>query len=84
MAQAFYNFRLPDCDINLPLDFFKDNQVADASFIHGDSDIFFPVDIAADMKLAIPNSELSIFPNTQHIVMEFYPERVAEMAVEFF
>jgi pimeloyl-ACP methyl ester carboxylesterase len=83
LARAFYNFRLPDCDINLPLDFLKAIK-APTLLIHGDRDIFFPVDIAADMKLAIPNSELAVFPNTQHIVMEFYPERVAEMAVEFF
>lgn len=83
MAQAFYNFRLPDCDINIPLDSLKE-ITSPALIIHGDSDIFFPVSIAADMKMTIPNSELSVFPNTQHIVMEFYPERVAEMAVEFF
>jgi pimeloyl-ACP methyl ester carboxylesterase len=83
MAQAFYNFRLPECDINIPLESLKE-ITSPTLIIHGDRDIFFPVDIPAEMKMTIPNSELSIFPNTQHIVMEFYPERVAEMAVEFF
>jgi pimeloyl-ACP methyl ester carboxylesterase len=83
MAQAFYNFHLPECDITIPVEWLKD-ITSPTLIIHGDKDIFFPVDIPAEMKMAIPNSELSIFPNTQHIVMEFYPERVAEMAVEFF
>jgi len=83
MAQAFYNYRLPGCDVNIPLDWLKEISTP-TLLIHGDRDIFFPVDIAADMKLAIPESELAVFPHTQHIVMEFYPERVAEMAVEFF
>ena len=83
MAQAFYNFRLPDCDINMPLESLK--EIASPTLIiHGDRDNFFPVNIPCDMKMTIPNAELSIFPNTQHIVMEFYPERVAEMTVEFF
>lgn len=83
MAQAFYNFRLPECDINVPLESLKE-ITSPTLIIHGDRDAFFPVYIAADMKMTIPNSELSVFPNTQHIVMEFYPERVAEMAVDFF
>ena len=83
LAQAFYNFRLPDCDINIPLESLKE-ITSPTLIIHGDRDNFFPEDIAANMKMTIPNSDLSIFPNTQHIVMEFYPERVAEMAVEFF
>ena len=44
----------------------------------------YNVQIAVDIKNTISNSELSIFPNTQHIVMEFYPERVAEMTIDFF
>jgi len=83
LAQAFYNFRLPDCDINTSLEVLKE-ITSPTLIIHGDRDNFFPVDIPVDMKMTIPHSELSIFPNTQHIVMEFYPERVAEMAVEFF
>jgi pimeloyl-ACP methyl ester carboxylesterase len=83
MAQAFYNFRLPDCDINIPLESLKE-ITSPTLIIHGDRDNFFPVDIPVEMKMTIPNSELSIFPNTQHFVMEFYPERVAEMAVDFF
>ncbi len=83
MAQAFYNFRLPDCDINIPLESLKE-ITSPTLIIHGDRDNFFPVDIAVNMKMTIPNSELSIFPSTQHIVMEFYPERVAEMTVDFF
>ncbi|MEI8134291.1 MAG: alpha/beta hydrolase [bacterium] len=83
MAQAFYNFRLPECDINLPLSVLSE-ITSPTLIIHGDRDNFFPVEIATQMKSAIPNAELSVFPNTQHIVMEFYPERVAEMAVEFF
>jgi pimeloyl-ACP methyl ester carboxylesterase len=83
MAQAFYNFRLPDCDINIPFESLKE-IISPTLIIHGDRDNFFPVNIAVDMKMTIPNSELSVFPNTQHIVMEFYPERVAEMAVDFF
>ncbi|MDP4220040.1 MAG: alpha/beta hydrolase [Bacteroidota bacterium] len=83
LAQAFYNFRLPDCDINIPLESLRE-IVSPTLIVHGDRDIFFPVDIAVDLKMTIPNSELSVFPNTQHIVMEFYPERVAEMATDFF
>jgi pimeloyl-ACP methyl ester carboxylesterase len=83
MAQAFYNFRLLECDINISLESLKE-ITSPTLIIHGDRDIFFPIDIPAEMKMTIPNSELSIFPNTQHIVMEFYPERVAEMAIEFF
>ncbi|MEP7234245.1 MAG: alpha/beta hydrolase [Ignavibacteriota bacterium] len=82
MAQAFYNFRLPDCDINIPLESLK-GLTSPTLIIHGDRDNFFPVSIATQMKMTIPNSELSIFPNTKHIVMEFYPERVAEMTLDF-
>ena len=83
MAQAFYNFRLPDCDINISLESLKE-ITSPTLIMHGDRDNFFPVDIPVNMKMTIPNSELSIFPNTAHIIMEFYPERVAEMAIEFF
>jgi pimeloyl-ACP methyl ester carboxylesterase len=83
MAQAFYNYRLPECDVNIPLEWLKE-ITSPTLIIHGDRDIFFPVSIPAEMKMTIPNSDLSVFPNTQHIVMEFYPERVAEMAVDFF
>jgi pimeloyl-ACP methyl ester carboxylesterase len=83
MAEAFYNFRLPESDINTPLEVLADIQ-APTLIIHGDRDLFFPADIPIAMKRTIPNSSLSLFPNTEHIVMEFYPQRVAELAVQFF
>lgn len=82
LATAFYDFRLPGCDINVAVETLAEIQTP-TLIIHGDRDLFFPVDIPIEMKRVIPNSELSIFPNTEHIVMEFYPERVAEMAVDF-
>jgi pimeloyl-ACP methyl ester carboxylesterase len=82
MADAFYSFRLPECDINIPTEWLT--KISSPTLIlHGDRDFFFPAEIPVEMKRAIPNSELALFPNTDHIVMEFYPERAAEMAVEF-
>ena len=82
LPQTFYDFRLPECDVNLQPESLQDIS-APTLIIHGDRDLFFPVDIAIDMKRNIPNSSLSVFPNTGHIVTEFYPERVAEMTVDF-
>ena len=83
LAQTFYDFRLPECDINVPLDTLSEIQ-APTLIISGDRDLFFTVDIAIDMKRTIPNSELFVFPNTQHIVMEFFPQMVAELSIDFF
>jgi pimeloyl-ACP methyl ester carboxylesterase len=82
LAQTFYDFRLPDADVNVDPAVLQD-ITCPTLIIHGDRDLFFPVDIAIDMKRNIPNSSLSVLPNTGHIVTEFYPERVAEMAVDF-
>lgn len=82
LAQTFYDFRLPEADVNVDPAVLHD-ITCPTLIIHGDRDIFFPVDIAVDMKKNIPNSQLSIFPNTDHIVTEFYPERVAEMTLDF-
>ncbi len=82
LAKAFYDFRLPECDINIGVDLLAEIQ-APTLIVHGDRDLFFPVEIPIEMKRVIPRAELSIFPNTEHIVMEHYPERVAEMTVEF-
>ena len=83
LAQIFYDMRLPECDINIPLDTLKEIK-APTLVVSGDRDLFYTVDIAIDMKSTIRNSELCIVPNTQHIVMEFFPELVATMAVDFF
>ena len=83
LAQAFYDFRLPESDINIPIEWLSEIQ-SPALILHGDRDLFFPVYIPVAMKRAIPNSALSVFPNTEHIVMEFYPEQVAELSVDFF
>ncbi len=82
LAETFYNFRLPECDVNQPIEDLRE-IITPTLIIHGDRDLFFPVDIPVEMKRSIPNSSLSIFPNTGHIVMETHPERVAEMAVDF-
>ncbi len=83
LAKAFYDFRLPQCDINTPVEVLQE-ITAPTLIIHGDRDLFFPVDIPVAMKRYIPNSRLMVSPNTEHIVMEFYPEMVAERTVEFF
>lgn len=82
LAQTFYDFRLPDADVSVDPEVLT-NITCPTLIIHGDRDLFFPVDIAIDMKRNIPNSFLAIFPNTGHIVTEFYPERVAEMTIDF-
>jgi pimeloyl-ACP methyl ester carboxylesterase len=74
---------LPDADVNVDPSVLHE-ITSPTLIIHGDRDLFFPVDIAIDMKKNIPNSELCVFPNTDHIVTEFYPKRVAEMTVDFF
>ncbi len=83
LAQTFYDFRLPECDINIDAELLRDIS-APTLVIHGDRDLFFPVDIAIDMYRHIPTSSLAIFPNTGHIAAEFYPERVAELTEEFY
>lgn len=82
LAQTFYDFRLPEADVNVDPSVLLD-IICPTLIIHGDRDLFFPVDIAIDMNRNIPNSSLCIFPNTGHIVTEFYPERVAEMTTDF-
>lgn len=82
LAQTFYDFRLPEADVNIDASLLRD-IIAPTLIIHGDRDQFFPADIAVDMKRHITNSQLSIFPHTPHIVAEYYPERVAEIASEF-
>jgi pimeloyl-ACP methyl ester carboxylesterase len=83
LAKTFYDFRLPECDINVPLETLGDIK-APTLIISGDRDSFFTVDIAMDMKQTIPTSELLVVPHTKHIVMEYFPEMVAKRAIEFF
>ncbi len=83
LAKTFYDFRLPECDINVPLELLSTIR-SPTLVLSGDRDSFFTVDIAIDMRLTIPGSELFVFPNTQHIVMAFHPEMVARHAIEFF
>ena len=83
LAKTFYDFRLPECDINIPLETLRQIQ-APTLVLSGDRDFFFTVDIAIDMKLTIPTSELFVFPDTKHIVMQDYPEMSAEIALDFF
>jgi pimeloyl-ACP methyl ester carboxylesterase len=82
LAKTFYDFRLPECDINIPLETLKDIQ-APTLVMSGDRDFFFTVDIAIDMKLTIPNSELFVFPDTKHIVTQDHPHLCAKMACQF-
>lgn len=83
LAQTFYDFRLPECDINIPLENLK-KIVAPTLIIAGDRDFFFPIDIHVEMKQMIPTSELLVVPNTAHIVMEDHPLFVADQAIAFF
>jgi pimeloyl-ACP methyl ester carboxylesterase len=82
LAQTFYDFRLPECDINIPLEWLRDIQ-APTLIVSGDRDFFFTVDIAIDMKRTIPNSELFVFPDTKHIVSQDHPHICAEVAQQF-
>ena len=83
LARVFYDFRLPECDINVPIG--EHAAIGCATLlIHGDRDDFFPVDIPIALSQTIPNSELMIVPDTGHIVMEFFPALVARHALEFF
>ena len=82
LANTFYDFRLPECDINIPLESLRQIQ-APTLVMSGDRDFFFTVDIAIDMKQTIPNSELFVFPDTRHIVMQYQPDICAEIASQF-
>lgn len=82
LAKTFYDFRLPECDINVPLESLAE-ITAPTLILSGDRDLFFTVDIAIDMKLTIPNSELLVFPETQHIVMQYHPEMSSRIASDF-
>jgi pimeloyl-ACP methyl ester carboxylesterase len=82
LAQTFYDFRLPECDINIPLETLREIQ-APTLLMSGDRDFFFTVDIAIDMRLRIPHSELFVFPDTKHIVTQDHPQICAEMAISF-
>lgn len=83
LAAAFYSFRLPECDVNVPLEALK-AIAAPTLLVAGDRDVFFPVDIHIAMQRTIPNAELAIFPHTHHIAMQYHPEEVAQMALKFF
>ncbi len=82
LAQTFYDFRLPECDINVPVETLRD-ITAPTLVMSGDRDFFFTVDIAIDMKRVIPNSELFVFPDTKHIVSQDHPQICAHVAVAF-
>jgi len=83
LAAAFYSFRLPECDVNVPLEALK-QIVAPTLLVAGDRDVFFPTDIHIAMRRTIPQAELAIFPHTHHIAMQYHPEEVAGMALKFF
>lgn len=83
LAQTFYDFRLPECDINVKLEVLKEIECP-TLILSGDRDLFFTVDIAIDMRRTIPSSELLVYPNTQHIVMLYHPEMVARTSIDFF
>jgi pimeloyl-ACP methyl ester carboxylesterase len=83
LAEIFYDFRLPECDINQPIELMTEIRQP-TLLIHPDRDLFFPLRIAEDLNRAIPNSELYVSRDTGHIVMEFHPERVARLATQFF
>ena len=83
LAKVLYDFRLAECDINIPLEGLSAIN-APTLLIAGENDQFFPPYVHQAMAQSIPGSELVIFSDTGHIVMEFYPKRVAELAVEFF
>jgi pimeloyl-ACP methyl ester carboxylesterase len=83
LAKIFYDFRLPECDINQPIELMREIEQP-TLLVHPDRDIFFPLRIAEALNAAIPNSELYVSEDTGHIVMEFYPEVVARLATEFF
>jgi pimeloyl-ACP methyl ester carboxylesterase len=82
LARTFYNFRLPECDINIPLETLRQIQ-APTLVMSGDRDFFFTIDIAIDMKLTIPNSELFVFPDTKHIVTQDHPAMCAKIGSSF-
>lgn len=82
LAKTFYDFRLPECDINVPLETLSEIE-SPTLIISGDRDFFFTADVAIDMKLTIPNSELYIFPDTKHIVCYDFPEMTARVGLEF-
>lgn len=82
LARTFYDFRLPECDINTPPECLSEIQ-APTLIMHGDRDFFFPANIAIEMKQTIPTAELFIFPDTKHIVTQEHPEISAEVAVSF-
>lgn len=82
LAKTFYDFRLPECDINIPLETLGEIQ-APTLIMSGDRDFFFTVDIAIDMKRTIPGSELFVFPDTKHIVSQYHPHICAEVAISF-
>lgn len=83
LAEIFYSFREPECDINQPIELMHDIHQP-TLLIHPDSDMFFPLRIAEELHKAIPNSELYVSRDTGHIVMEFHPELVARLAIDFF
>lgn len=83
LAEVFYSFRLPDCDVNVPRETLQEIK-APTLLLAGDRDIFFPAEIHMEMKQAIPNAQLAIYPHTQHIVMQYHPEEVARQALDFF
>jgi pimeloyl-ACP methyl ester carboxylesterase len=83
LAQIFYDFRLPDCDINQATAL-AEQITSPTLLIHPDHDIFFPVRIAEALHNAVRGSELYISKDTGHLVMKFYPELVARLATEFF
>src|SRR5437764_6284456 len=54
LAKIFYDFCLPECDINQPIEHLWEIQTP-TLLIAGDRDLFFPLYLHQEMAEAIPN-----------------------------
>lgn len=51
--------------------------------LHGDRDRYFPVQVPVTMYRSIPNAELSILPNSGHLLLEESPEIFVSALTDF-
>jgi pimeloyl-ACP methyl ester carboxylesterase len=51
--------------------------------IHGDRDDLFPVEMPQELYRLLPNAELCILPNTNHVPPEEHPGWFNEITLDF-
>jgi pimeloyl-ACP methyl ester carboxylesterase len=82
LVQQFYDFKDSYDDMNFTPPYLSTIK-AKTLIVHGDRDMFFPVEIPIILYKSIPDSYLWIVPNTGHGPLVEHVERVKQVVLDF-